>query len=140
MEKYFVYTAFCCLTSVMMPLSQFQDESPPVPIPLNHASSLAEPVGLPFFFLALTGPFLATPSGEGSGSARVGLTGGVCCGWTQAKEQRFLRILAVGLGERSRQRSSRPLIHWAASDCTRHKTPQRVNVNKERGTGREFKS
>lgn len=119
---YVCITSFCCLIRVMIPLSQFHVASPPpVPVPLDHTSSLPEPVGLPFFLFPSTfTPFLlllptAVSLEEGSDSARFGTTGGVWAGSMQAKEQRFLMILAVGLGERSLQRSSNRLNQSAAS-------------------------
>ena len=90
----------------MMPQSQVHAKSPPVPIPLDHASSLAELEGLPRFFFVLAAPFFPLGRAE-SGPARAGLTGGVWRGSTQEKEQRFLRIFVTGLGERALQRSSR---------------------------------
>ena len=93
----------------MMPLSHRHESPPPPPLPppLDPASPLAG-VGLPF----LIDPFLeAAWLVEGVTCPDVGLTVGVCCGSTQAKEQRFLMILVLGLGERSLHRSSSWLIH-----------------------------
>ena len=94
-----------------MPVSQVHDNSPPAPVPLDHASSLLE--GLPlFFFFPPFFPAADTPSEwAGSGPTRAGLMGGVWLGSTQEKEQRFLMILVTGLGDRSRHRSRSLLIH-----------------------------
>ena len=83
----------------MIPLFQLQQDSPD---PLDHTSSL--PLGLPlFFFVPLPPPFLTPPAAvslDGSCSCG-GLTGGVCCGSIQAKEQIFFIIFVMGLGARS---------------------------------------
>lgn len=94
-----MYTSFCCLMSVMIPTFH------------SNKSLFGPAFSLPavaVLFLEDLAPFFETWL---AGTSDVGLTSGVCSGSAQAKEQRFLRILALGLGERSLQISSRWLIH-----------------------------
>ena len=90
-------TSFCCLTRVIIPLSHAH-KSPPFSI-FGDASSLVG-IGLPFLGLALFFDAGAVSCPDAA------LTAGVCWGSAQAKEQRFLRIFVLGVGERSLHRSS----------------------------------